>query len=1034
LFSTPFTPPPTLAGHTAPITTINFAPSSTTFASGGEDRIVRIGDAEKSSPLQSLPFPGDALFTKYPDQFTAIAYSPDNALVALGNADRTIRVINIKTNRLVRQLVGHTGAIRALAFSPDGLLLASASADKTARIWRVGDSDVLHSLGKHDTALASVAFSADGKKIATASADGKINLWQIENATWLREMKHPGEIIAITFRQDQDNLLLLSLNRKRNLRHWQVSDGKQIATLYPEENETVQTGVFSHTGLSFATADPDHKIRVWSAVVNPQAITPTPVARETPPPPVPNRILAGHTEPITALAFEANDRRLISGAKDKTLRVWNLFDGSLTKTFQHDKPITALDVRHLDNLVAFAAEDKFARTWNSTSNQATMLFQGHDDAITHIAVSPDANHLIAITRGGIIRRWRVDDKTMLRELIWDAGEITSVAIHPTDSNRAAIGNANGVVRFYQFDQSAFQEIPFAAPITSLAYNSDGAILAVGNLDQKIILLKERARVHEIEPAGAVTQLRFSPDNKFLAAAVSTGAMRAWQFEPGVITPTRALDWASDKSVVDLAFSADGATLATAHPDRVRVWNAADGALIDELPSYARAIHALTIISSDAIFVAGEAGLSYAIQTWYVGNVKEMREPITQHSLHKWLIRSALLRVWWSFVIGLLVAGGIVATGVALSGLTTARVLQSEHPETTRAQLWRWAVDVELGVHKIEQLVAGGEVKILRPASGDLARFGGPGVLIVEEGHAVVLQQSGRVTNVVGNGITWLKPFERVSMVVYLSPRSEPVVVENVATQDKMMLDSFELMVFHKTDPGERTNWSGQIPFDPKLIIEKIWSPKGGDWREAVKGMSQSVVRDYVAQYTFADILAISGADRDRLVHDLKERINVNTKAVLGVEVVAVNLGTIRISKTARQVLEEKILAEIRRQSKVIDAEADKEALARKGEGEALKFRRVEQERTSLRREYFQQLLDPLLRADGKPLDDAEVKRRYLHLIEKFLDIEALDKISHADGQKTFIVGDTKGYSGTTEEPRRPSDDADQQSREPAGGK
>ena len=53
---------------------------------------------------------------------------------------------------------------------------------------------------------------------------------------------------------------------------------------------------------------------------------------------------------------------------------------------------------------------------------------------------------------------------------------------------------------------------------------------------------------------------------------------------------------------------------------------------------------------------------------------------------------------------------------------------------------------------------------------------------------------------------------------------------------------------------------------------------------------------------------------------------------------------------------------------------------------------------------------------------------------KFLDIEALDKISHADGQKTFIVGDTKGYSGTTEEPRRLSDDADQQSREPAGGK
>ena len=55
--------------------------------------------------------------------------------------EKTIRLVELTTLTVRRELTGHEGAVRALAFSPDGRLLASGSADTTILIWDVVNFD-----------------------------------------------------------------------------------------------------------------------------------------------------------------------------------------------------------------------------------------------------------------------------------------------------------------------------------------------------------------------------------------------------------------------------------------------------------------------------------------------------------------------------------------------------------------------------------------------------------------------------------------------------------------------------------------------------------------------------------------------------------------------------------------------------------------------------------------------------------------------------------------------------------------------------
>jgi regulator of protease activity HflC (stomatin/prohibitin superfamily) len=299
-----------------------------------------------------------------------------------------------------------------------------------------------------------------------------------------------------------------------------------------------------------------------------------------------------------------------------------------------------------------------------------------------------------------------------------------------------------------------------------------------------------------------------------------------------------------------------------------------------------------------------------------------------------LLVTPALKVLWAAVIGFGLTA-IVAMLILLPyGYSVAQNIYSQYEQYKghEKEAVAAAIGAFLGISRGTWIVSNGQAEARGDPGGSLARFGGPGVLIVQEGHAVILEKSGRLSRVVGRGITWLQAFERISMVVPLSGRAERITVEQVATKDKVLIEEFAVLVFHKIDPGpedERIQ-DGQFEYTEQKLFKDVWSPGGDDWRKTVQSIADGAVRDVVGRYDLEELMPMSEESRDRFKEELRQTIDKVTSGALGVQTTSVDIGSMKIPEEARKRLLEKWLAVWR----IPVAESEKDVAILKSEGEA----------------------------------------------------------------------------------------------------
>jgi WD40 repeat protein len=111
-------------------------------------------------------------------QPNVLAFSRDDAQLAVGNVDGTIGVWDMKSGSSRNNFTGHRGRVNALTFSPNGRFLISAGEDSTVRIWNLGNGAAEYLYQGYPSPQVSVALSPDGKFIASGTRDGTVIMWQ----------------------------------------------------------------------------------------------------------------------------------------------------------------------------------------------------------------------------------------------------------------------------------------------------------------------------------------------------------------------------------------------------------------------------------------------------------------------------------------------------------------------------------------------------------------------------------------------------------------------------------------------------------------------------------------------------------------------------------------------------------------------------------------------------------------------------------------------------------------------------------------
>ena len=95
------------------------------------------------------------------------------------NTGRPLRkVAAVESGEEVCSLLGHCKTIQSLAISPDSKRLLSGSSDRTARLWDIGTSKLVEKY-EFGNEVGGVCFSPSGGRAATASVDGTVRVWRL---------------------------------------------------------------------------------------------------------------------------------------------------------------------------------------------------------------------------------------------------------------------------------------------------------------------------------------------------------------------------------------------------------------------------------------------------------------------------------------------------------------------------------------------------------------------------------------------------------------------------------------------------------------------------------------------------------------------------------------------------------------------------------------------------------------------------------------------------------------------------------------
>jgi RNA polymerase sigma factor (sigma-70 family) len=159
-----------------------FSPDGTRLAVGGRSRLAAKGSQVKLWDVRQQKVIGGTVDAG--DRVTCLAFSRDGKLLAAGDEDGRIRLLDGRNGEPIRVLEGHGEWVSGVGFSADGKTLVSGSADKTVKLWDVEAGKLRRTLEGDKTPFTALVVSTDGQLFATAEHRGEkgssVHLWDMK--------------------------------------------------------------------------------------------------------------------------------------------------------------------------------------------------------------------------------------------------------------------------------------------------------------------------------------------------------------------------------------------------------------------------------------------------------------------------------------------------------------------------------------------------------------------------------------------------------------------------------------------------------------------------------------------------------------------------------------------------------------------------------------------------------------------------------------------------------------------------------------
>jgi eukaryotic-like serine/threonine-protein kinase len=384
----------------------------------------------------------------------SIDWSPDMKKIYMSGFGGQVDVFRWKNNSLEHESVFTRNNTQCMTHTPDGRMIATAALGESVDLRDAQTGRTIRNFHGHLGNVRGLCFDGYGRKLLTAGANGTCHVWDLTGSSGLtmKTLGSEGVIADIDFHPKLPRFVV----------------GMSVQRTKPT----------SRSGRP--------RLEIWDTISN-RSI----------------KSLWGHDDWLTTVRFSSDGERIVSGSRDKTVRLWN-----------------------------------------PDLNEEIAIFDGHQDVIVMVSFW-SSNRTVSVDRSGVLKIW---DNDALREIdswkvISDQHESNAFVESCVVDERSGLLAVGGEGTITLWDLSTGKElvrVPMETTIEDLKFSSDGSRLGVAagtiidvfdvsNVKRDRILPEPmKLRGHSRQ----VSSISFSPDGKRLATTGYDETMRVFELELG----------------------------------------------------------------------------------------------------------------------------------------------------------------------------------------------------------------------------------------------------------------------------------------------------------------------------------------------------------------------------------------------------------------------------------------------------------------------------------------------------------------------